>query len=56
MSRFYQEKGVVLTLTGQVLLWEWTITRQVLGRPACDRGAIPENEKLYADYFVAFQL
>ena len=24
------------------------ITRQVLGRPVCDRGAIPEDEKLYA--------
>ena len=23
-------------------------TRQVLGRPVCDRGAIPEDEKLYA--------
>ena len=22
------------------------ITRQVLGRPVCDRGAIPEDEKL----------
>ena len=32
------------------------ITRQVLGRPVCDRGAIPENEKLYANYFAAFQL
>ena len=26
------------------------ITRQVLSRPVCDRGAIPENEKLYANY------
>ena len=24
------------------------ITRQVLGLPVCDRGAIPEDEKLYA--------
>ena len=24
-------------------------TRQVLGRPVCDRGAIPEGEKLYAE-------
>ena len=32
------------------------ITRQVLGRPVCNRGAIPENEKLYANYFAAFQL
>ena len=24
------------------------ITRQVLGRPVCNRGAIPEDEKLYA--------
>ena len=24
------------------------ITRQVLSRPVCDRGAIPEDEKLYA--------
>ena len=30
------------------------ITRQVLGRPVCDQGAIPENEKLYANYFAAF--
>ena len=32
------------------------ITRQVLGRPVCDRVAIPENEKLYANYAAAFQL
>ena len=32
------------------------ITRPVLGRPVCDRGAISENEKLYASYFAAFQL
>ena len=24
------------------------ITRQVLSRPVCDRGAIPKDEKLYA--------
>ena len=24
--------------------------RQVLGRPVCDRRAIPENEKVYANY------
>ena len=24
------------------------ITRQVVGRPVCDQGAIPEDEKLYA--------
>ena len=33
-----------------------TITRQVFGRPVCDRVAIPENEKLYAHYAVVFQL
>ena len=31
-------------------------TRQVLDRPVSDRGAIPKNEKLYANYFAAFQL
>ena len=32
------------------------ITRQVLGRSVCDLVAIPENEKLYANYAAAFQL
>ena len=32
------------------------ITRQVFGRPVCDRVAIPENEKLYANYAAVFQL
>ena len=31
------------------------IMRQVFGRPAYDRVAIPENEKLYANYAAAFQ-
>ena len=30
------------------------ITRQVLGRPVCERGVIPEDEKLYANYALHF--
>ena len=44
--------GVGMIMTFQIQI----TTRQVLGRPVCDRGAIPENEKLYANYFAAFQL